>query len=455
MQVDQEVMILTPFLNKNLIEKNDRIVIAVSGGIDSMVLLDALCALKDSYHLDLTVCHVNHKKRKESDEEYQFVQSRCLDYGVRFEGMILSPAGKENFHQYAREERYEFFYQTAKKVQANKIALAHHADDQSETILMRLVRGSGFIGYAGISAQGTYKDLPIIRPLLLVTRKEIIAYQTAHELDYRNDSSNFEDHYTRNRYRHHLMPLIQKEDPKYSQKFAQFSTYITEAYQLIDRLTKEFLKEKAVFTEKEAMLPIRDFLSLDRAVARNVVKKTVDRLTEDSLELSFRHLNSILLLAESSKPNASLSIHKSLLVHREYENICFSIPVPEREFESMTFAGLGSFTLNNGDNVTMQENASVPGGISIELWYNNLDLVFPLCLRRRKTGDRIKLAHGTKKVSDLLIDLKVPRKDREEVLVLENRNKEILWVLGYKIGVLTKEGKQKIHISYQKGSTLC
>lgn len=445
-------MILNSFLQLDKISKHDRIVIAVSGGIDSMVLLDALCAIKEEYELQLTVCHVNHKVRIESDEEYEFVSEKCKQYGIQFEGMILSPQDVENFHQYARNQRYEFFYETAKKVGANKIALAHHADDQAETILMRLVRGSGFIGYAGISGDGLYKDLPLIRPLLGTTRKEITAYQTKHHVEYRTDSSNFEDHYTRNRYRHHLMPVIEKEDPKYQEKFQQFSTYITEAYQLIKRLTSSFLSEKVKFTENEASLPVADFLNLDRAVARDVIKKTVDRLTNDGLELSFRHLNNILNLASNPKPNARISINKALIVRRRYQELCFSKTSPKIFPEEIIVDGFGSFALKNGDTVNIQENPSDTGGISIELWYNNLDFVFPLYCRNRRIGDRIRLSAGTKKISDLLIDLKVPREEREKVLVMENRNHEIFWIPGYKIGPLAREGNQKIYVSYRKGN---
>jgi len=445
-------VILNSFLQLDKIARRDRIVVAVSGGIDSMVLLDALCSLKIEYELELIVCHVNHKVRIESDEEYEFVSAKCRQYGIRFEGMVLSPQNDENFHQYARNQRYEFFYETAKKLGANKIALAHHADDQAETILMRLVRGSGFIGYAGISGDGYYKDVPLIRPLLETTRKEITAYQLRHQLEYRNDSSNFEDHYTRNRYRHHLMPIVEKEDPKYQEKFQQFSTYITEAYQLISRLSVSFMADHVKFTEKEASLPIADFLELDRAVARDVIKKTVDRLTKDGLELSFRHLNNILNLAANPKPNARITMNKSLIVRRRYRELCFSMPSPAIFYQEIVLDGFGSFTLQNGDTVNIQENPSDTGGISIELWYNNLDFVFPLCCRNRRIGDRIRLSAGTKKISDLLIDLKVPREEREKVLVVENRNHEIFWIPGYKIGSLAREGNQKIYVSYRKGN---
>jgi tRNA(Ile)-lysidine synthetase-like protein len=443
-----EVMPLTSILNQALLQENDSIVVAVSGGIDSMVLLDALCALRETYHLTLIVAHVNHRVRNESEEEYVFVAQQCKAYDVAFEGMTLVHDPTDNFHNYSHIKRYQFFYETAQKYYASKIALAHHADDLSETILMRLVRGSSFIGYAGILEQVPYQTCQLIRPLLAVTRKEIVHYQTTHHLEFRSDASNEEDKYTRNRFRHHLMPLIEQEDPRYRAKFAQFSTYLTEAYALIHRLAENFIQTAVKWTGGEASLSLVAFTGLDRVIARDVIKKIVDQLTGDQVELSFAHFENVLKITTSPKPNARITIDRSLRVLRRYDELCFQTSTPIESPVNQPIYGFGTTVLSNGDTVIIGENPSNSDGISIELWYNNLDFVFPLTVRNRQNGDRIKLTDGTKKINDLLIDRKVVMQERNRILVFLNPHQEVLWIPGYRISPLAREGASKIHLTY-------
>jgi len=443
---------MNSIMNMNLISKGDAIVVAVSGGIDSMVLLDALCAVKNEMMLSLSVAHVNHRVRKESEEEYEFVQKKCMAYGIPFEGMILEHQDDDNFHNYARTKRYAFFQEVAQKHEATKIALAHHADDQAETILMRLVRGSGFIGYAGIQETIPYKNLTLIRPLLHSTKAAIREYQEAHAIEYRNDASNGEDKYTRNRYRHHLLPFIEKEDPKFHEKFQQFSTYVLEAYRLISRMADDFLASSVTMEPHEASFRVQSFLGLDRAIARDVLKKIIDRLLDDSLEISFSHLNDILRLAESPKPNARIAIDKRLKVARRYEFLTFQTNDRPKIAFSQQITGVGTHSLETGDTVIIGEKGSNMDGISIELWYNNLDFVFPITVRTRERGDRIRLSGGTKKLSDLLIDLKIPKDERDRLLVLANPGGEIFWIPGIKIGSLAREGEQSIDITFVRGN---
>ena len=213
-------------INQSLIAKNDVIVVAVSGGIDSMVLLDQLNRLKKRMNLTLIVAHVNHSVRLVSDEEYEFVQTTAIRYGNHFEGIVFPKLPHARFHEEARHRRYEFFYDVAKKYQANKIALAHHADDQAETILMRLVRGTSFKGYGGMLPETQLSDIVLIRPLLNITRKTIEIEMKKTSLDYRHDASNDEDDYTRNRFRHHILPTLEKENPLYRQKIIQFANNV-------------------------------------------------------------------------------------------------------------------------------------------------------------------------------------------------------------------------------------
>lgn len=438
-------------INLGLLAPGDGIVIAVSGGVDSMVLLDALAAERFSLGLRLVVAHVNHGIRKASEEEFAFVERRCAEYGIPFEGMVLDPQKGENFHQYARNRRYEFFSETARKHGAGKIALAHHADDQAETILMRLTRGSGFIGYAGMNERTAFGELELIRPLLRVSKKAIWDYQKAKNLEFRSDASNDEDHYTRNRFRHHVLPVIAAEDPRYSEKFAQFSAYVGEAYVLISRLAKAYLESETVWEETGASLPVASFLSLEPIVARDVVKRVVDRLTGNTLEISFRHLDDVLALAANPHPNAEISVDKRLCVRREYDRLRFqTVTASPRPF-SVSVSGPGRHELPNGDTVIIGENPRIDDGISIEVWYNRLDFLFPVTVRTRLAGDRIRLSGGTKKVADLLIDRKVPAEERDRIPLFLNAAGEIFWIPGQRIGSVAGTGEQKTTFCYVRG----
>lgn len=188
---------MTILFNKSIIQNNDCLVVAVSGGMDSMVLLHILNKMKSDKNLSLHVCHVNHQVRLASELEEMFVQKTCNRYGISFLSYQFNKSSTSNFHEDARNQRYQFFYDCAKQVGATKIVLAHQADDQAETILMRLIRGSSFVGYKGISEQIAYKDLTIIRPILKTSRDNIVAYQKEHNVEFMEDESNDENHYTR------------------------------------------------------------------------------------------------------------------------------------------------------------------------------------------------------------------------------------------------------------------
>ena len=212
--------------NNNLFNSSDYLLLAVSGGIDSMVMLHYLNEVKNTLNVKIAVAHFDHQKRKESFLDCQLVKDICEKLSIECFTSKLEDDSSQNFHDYARKMRYDFFYKTAKKIGANKIVLAHNANDNAETILMRLTRGSSFEGYRGILERANYLDIEIVRPLLEVSRNEIVEYQENNNISYNEDSSNLEDHYTRNRYRHHVLPFLEQENPRYLEKFKHFSKYL-------------------------------------------------------------------------------------------------------------------------------------------------------------------------------------------------------------------------------------
>ncbi|MFA5007330.1 MAG: tRNA lysidine(34) synthetase TilS [Candidatus Izemoplasmatales bacterium] len=437
-------------IDRKLVADRDRIVVAVSGGIDSMVLLDLLAGLRTRRKLDLVVAHVDHQKRGVSAEDARFVEERCAFYGIPFESMRL-PGGTGNFHDRARKARYAFFRDVARRRGMNKIALAHQADDQAETILMRIVRGSGLSGYAGIPARADLDGVEIVRPLLTVSRAEIAAYQKERDLPYRVDESNAEDHYTRNRFRHHAMPAIALENPRYLQKFAQFSTYVDEAHDVVARLAAEFIAADVDVGADLLSFSSAAFARLDPAVRKETVKRCFDRLTDDALELSFAQILAADRIATIDRPHASYDLPGGCVVEKNYDVVAIRRSIVETTPFEVPIPGPGSYRLPDGSVIEVSANRVDFDGIRTELCYNNLDFLFPMSVRTRRDGDRIAFAYGKKKLKDLFIDRKVPMGDRNAMPLLIGKDGNVLWIPALNIRAAIPPGRERIDITYRRG----
>ena len=236
--------------NELILKENDVIVLGNSYGPDSMALLNVLLNIRKKLNINIVVAHVNHNLRKESAKEKVDLEKYCLDNNLIFESMIIEQYGDDNFHNEARNIRYNFFEDLVRKYNANYLFTVHHGDDLIETIIMRIARGSTLKGYSGFSKivdMGTYK---LVRPLIYVTKDEIVAYNEKNHIKYAVDKSNFKDKYTRNRYRHVILPFLKREDPNVHEKFLKFSTTLEEYDQYINeeinRSIKKVYKDKKI-----------------------------------------------------------------------------------------------------------------------------------------------------------------------------------------------------------------
>jgi len=191
----------------DIIFDNNPVVVGVSSGPDSMCLLNLL----EQKTNKLVVCHINHNVRKESTTEEEYLKDYCQKHNLIFESMKITEYKETNFENEARKKRYNFYEEILSKYHSTKLFLAHHGDDQIETILMKIVRGSNLEGYAGIKEISKVKNYQIIRPLLKVTKEDIINYNKSHNITYFIDSSNTNTDYTRNRYRQKILPLLKEE----------------------------------------------------------------------------------------------------------------------------------------------------------------------------------------------------------------------------------------------------
>lgn len=436
--------------NKNLIEKNDSLLIAVSGGIDSMVLLHYLLHYDQSMNLTLTVAHVDHQKRKDSYLDHQLIEDTCNQYGLVCYSTKLNYEHHQNFHQFAHEKRYDYFVEIARKIGANKIVLAHNSDDNAETILMRIVRGSSFEGYRGILPKITYDGYTIVRPLLYIKREEIAAYQKQHLVPYNEDSSNQEDDYTRNRYRHHVLPLLEQENPKFLEKFQQFSQYLHDAYYLIEKDTKQFLKRYLEKTSNGYSLQITPLIKQEKIIQLEAIKQIVNIVTENLVELSYQNLSDILDLFHNTKPHVEITFTDNLYIHKSYETMYFSNEKTKYEPFKYSVLDEGKITLPDDGLVIITKKPNKYYGIIYKLCYNNLDSIFPLTIRNRGDGDKVKTASGTKKIKDMLINKKIPMVMRNQLPLVLNKNQEIIFIPN--VFKAKNHGDHCIYIIYQEGN---
>jgi len=421
---------------KKLFEKNEKIIVALSGGVDSMVLFNVLYELNKN----IIIAHINHKARSVSDDEFIKIKEFAKKCNVPFEGFVITEKLNNNFHQDARDQRYNFFKAIAQKHQVKKIFLAHHQDDQVETILMRLVRGTSFGGYAGIPIERKERNIVIIRPFMDITKKQILDYAYKNDITYYEDESNQEDYYTRNRFRNNIIPLLRDENPKFNDHVSQFADYISSADMVLNRLKNEFLKNHCFYNT----VSLEAFNKLDRAIMIKVIMHLVNQGTLDTVEVSFDHYNQIISLCLSKQPNSSISLGKGFDFIKEYDYIYVKQEevIPEI---NITVAGEGEhFVSDNKSYVFSYEKLEHNNSKSYELCYN--DKVFPLYIRQRKNGDKMSLKVGTKKVKDILIDKKIPVSKRDKLLLIANEE-YVLWIPGIKRSI--QEPKQKILYIYE------
>jgi len=427
----------TLVLDKGIFSKNETVVVALSGGVDSMVLLDILNNI--DLNLKLIISHVNHNVRVESINEYEHIKKLAIKLKIPFEGYSVKENEKVNFHDDSRNQRYSFFKAVAQKYKSSKIIVAHHLDDQVETTLMRITRGTSFSGYAGIPEIRKDRNISIIRPLMEVTKDEIIAYSKKYNVAFFEDSSNKEDYYTRNRYRHNIIPLLKKENPNLNEKIMQFKDYIESADLVLNRLKDEFIKDNCFYNN----INLKTFNNLDKIIKIKVLKHLVNIMTDNTVEVSYIQYNQMIGLCSAENSNKSLSIGKDFDFVKEYEYIFIEKKV-KIEKKIIEVNGYGEYFVNDNDSFILSENKiSQYSSNFIELCYNNK--VFPLYLRNRKNGDTMTLKIGTKKVKDILIDQKIPLSIRDKMFVVAD-SKSVLWIPGIKKSLQDNTSLKKIYI---------
>ena len=264
---------------KSILNYNDVIVVGVSGGPDSMCLLHLLNDLKDELKLKIVVAHMNHKVRKEADEEESFVREFANNNNMEFELYELNKKIKSNFHSESRIIRYKFFEDIVKKYNAKYVMTAHHADDLMETILMRIGRGSNLKGYSGFEVMTDKKNYYIVKPLIYYTKEVIMNYMDANNYKYYIDYTNNEDDFLRNRYRHNVLPQIKKENNNIYEKYIKYSKELLDADSFINKCLQKVLNK----IYKDEKLNIDLFIKEDKYIQKRVIEYILSTIYIDDL----------------------------------------------------------------------------------------------------------------------------------------------------------------------------
>ncbi len=386
---------------QEMLLSGDKVICAVSGGADSMALLWGMYLLKEKLGITLECAHFNHHLRgEESDRDAAFVRQFCLDFHIPFhygEGQVV--AGEKGLEAAAREARYGFL-----RALPGIIATAHTADDNAETVLMHLLRGTGLKGLGGIAP----KNGNIIRPLLNVTRTEIMDFLREYSIFFVEDSTNAEDEFLRNRLRHNVIPLLKEENPQFSVHTSQMALRL--------RQDEDFIRSLAVKTEDIGVL---------RQMHPAVRIRAITAFLESGgvFEPGSRQIQAVENLIFSEKPSAYHCFSNGITIERCYDKL----QVLEENTQPVE-----RILPCPGDVIFGEYRISArPADKQVNSKYRfTVPPVGEIIVRSRQAGDEIAFAYGTKSLKKLFIDQKIPASKRSLIPVFVD-DMGLLGVGGY------------------------
>ena len=401
--------------------QNKTIVVAVSTGVDSMVLLNLLEKLKD---VKIVVAHVNHHQRLQSNEEQIYIKDYCENKNILCFVKELNFETHQNFQSEARKLRYEFFKEVLDKTDASYLLTAHHANDDLETILMRLIKSTSYKGYAGIEQETSFNNKLIYRPLLSIPKEDIYEYAKENNIKYYEDSSNQENDYFRNRIRHNIIPELLKENPSLYKEIEIFKEHINETskilFEQIDSFISEFVKD------------YNGIKSIDEKAFNNLSNYMQEQVLFEVLKqyhLSKNLIEELLQQIRSDKASIVNNLNDDLTFIKEYGCLRFG-KIEKREEIYLKIDHDQTILLNNGQEIIVDKNKCYFKTLNHVVWYNINET--PIIIRNRLPGDKILINGKLRKLSDYLTNKKISHFVRSELIVITNELNQVLFVLGIK-----------------------
>jgi tRNA(Ile)-lysidine synthase len=413
-----------------LLKSGDRILAAVSGGPDSVALLRIMCAIRDTIPLEIAAAHLEHGLRGESSiGDMEFVRKTANELGIVFHSKSASVADEkgsdESIEEAARRIRYQFLLDILHKTGYNRAATGHTLDDNVETIIYRLITGTGPSGITGILPQSGF----VIHPLLGCTKEEILLFLDRNGYQYRVDETNSDTGIPRNKIRHRIIPQLSDINIKFKKHLVNLSIILREENDLMERITQDQI-ESLILQESDNSISIdyTKFFSIDRAIKRRIVHSLIKRLTGREFDrfLNERYLSFEVTENLAGKPvrgNKIIYRNKSVCIRKEYGCLIFQKRVVDdvKNMYLYSINGIGQKIILEeiGREVEFSVREAVSRFEENKLYLDLENVEFPFLIRNRREGDRIRLKNlGLKKIKTIFINDKVPPGRRDEVPVV-------------------------------------
>lgn len=441
----------------------DRVLLAVSGGVDSMVLLDLFLQLPEEIRPFFGIAHVDHQLRTESKEERRWLESFCVRENIPCHTVCWQEGSKirNNVEEQARVFRYNFFEKMMEEHGYQKLVTAHHADDQAETVLMRLVKGAQLSSLAGIRKRRDFASGELIRPLLDFTKSELLVYAKKYNITYFEDQSNYKMEYFRNQLRWQVLPVLQKENPEISRQLQQFAKKMTFADSIITEKMTELADH--IFLKKTTynwQLNVPIFQSRTRAEQYFLLVHWFEKIKgKVPISVNEQQLQQILHILNQSEPQKTIQLNQQYQFVRRYQwaeikqvrDMLGFQPIDEkcllegnqgRWLSERQWIGL--FKADHLDEL-VEKKVVEDAWIVSDIWLYQND--FPLIVRKRIPGDRMLMdRQHHQKINRIFINEKIPEEERKKAWVLTTRENEVLWCLPYRRSYLSIEQEtDKIH----------
>ncbi len=439
----------------SLIAPGDRVLVACSGGVDSVALLHFMASHRDRMAIEVAAIHVDHMLRgAESAADGTFVEGLCTAYGIPFFGgsvpvQELIEQGGGNIQAVCRDGRYALFTEVMQQQGYNVLVTAHHAEDQLETVLMQVAKGSQ---PSGMPVKRDMEGGIVIRPLLPVMKADLYSYVEKHTLQYREDPSNESDAYMRNRYRHHIVPFMLDESPAAAKSVVKMAGWLQQDDDLLEGLALEQV-ERIVELKEEGHLAIDSsvFSDMHLALQRRVITLLLKYLYDgESIPVEYNSalISQLLHHITSQDGNVSIDLPRGIRFMRSYGKLTFVRGSHLEELVSEKVFPQGIWT-RWGHEVELywtemdDAYAELFTGAADIMYFDLPDSDFPLRIKKRENGDRILLPgmSQSKRLSRLFIDEKVGLAERDRLPIITTARGEVCAIPGLRYGVAFSRNK--------------
>lgn len=441
----------------NLLQTHKKIILAVSGGVDSVVLFHLMQDIPKERRPEIVVAHINHELRSEARQEEDFVRQLASIYGVSIQTFtwLESDHPESGIEEAARTIRYTFFKKVMDETSADAVMTAHHLDDQVETVLMKLVRGSSMDQVLGIEESQPFLKGQLIRPLLSFSKEEIYHFAQNRGISYMEDSTNQELDFSRNRFRNTIIPLLKEENRKFNDHIDQFRKDLWDLLYIASGPIDDAYRMLVTNHSNQLTFQYDRFCDFSKPMQRSLVHRILDTMyVGQKKQYKTNYITLIQDWLHETEGNSRLELASDFYIEKSYNDIKI---YQEKDYEkqskttsifTITEDAINRVKISETEYLELVElkDMSTIENLTKEknlLVFHADNVGFPLTVRHRLPGDRMSYRglDGTKKIKDIFIDEKVPLKERDEVWVVEDASGKIIWLVSYRTMYLLSGGE--------------